>query len=237
MFLPVIVQHRWKTWLLFVGTGLAFADFGGTAIGETPVQIVVIDAPCNLGLRPPALGVEPGVKNLATALRKTGLVERLGARDAGQVEPPGYSPDPDPVTRFRNGASLPGYSAKLADQLVPLITRGNFVLVLGGDCSVLLGTGLALHSLGAYGLAFIDAHDDFSFARPNTTYSGIFVAARHGPRTGDRTWSKPTFRHPRRIALFPGARRYPNRPVAGKRRQRIFPNRNIRSIEDPMHAC
>jgi arginase len=118
------------------------------------------------------------------------LVERLGARDAGQVEPPGYSSDPDPVTRFRNGASLPGYSAKLADQLVPLITRGDFVLVLGGDCSVLLGTGLALHSLGAYGLEFIDAHHDFSFARPNTKYFGIFVAAGtdlalatgHGPK-------------------------------------------------------
>jgi arginase len=49
--------------------------------------------------------------------------------------------------------------------------------VLGGDCSILLGTGLALHGLGHYGLAFIDAHDDFSFARPNTKYFGIFVAA------------------------------------------------------------
>jgi arginase len=203
MILPITVRHRWKTWLLFVGAGLACADFGPAATGETPVQIVVIDAPSNLGLRPPAPGVEPGVRYLAATLRKTGLVDRLGARDAGQVEPPGYSPDPDPVTHFHNGASLPGYSAKLADQLVPLITRGDFVLVLGGDCSVLLGTGLALHSLGAYGLAFIDAHDDFSFARPNAKYSGIFVAAGtdlalatgHGPnQLSDIRGESPYFR-------------------------------------------
>lgn len=203
MFSPVLVRHRWKAWLLLAGARLACADFGRAATGETSVQIVVIDAPSNLGLRPPAPGVEPGVKNLAGALRKTGLVARLGARDGGQVEPPSYSPDPDPVTHFRNGASLPGYSAKLADQLVSLITRGDFVLVLGGDCSVLLGTGLALHSLGAYGLAFIDAHDDFSFARPNTKYSGIFVAAGtdlalatgHGPnQLSDIRGESPYFR-------------------------------------------
>jgi arginase len=203
MFPPVLVRHRWKTWLLLAGAGLACADFGRAATGETSVQIVVLDAPSNLGLRPPAPGVEPGVKNLAGALRKTGLVARLGARDGGQVGPPRYSPDPDPVTHFRNGASLPGYSAKLADELIPLITRGDFVLVLGGDCSVLLGTGLALHSLGAYGLAFIDAHDDFSFARPNTKYSGIFVAAGtdlalatgHGPnQLSDIRGESPYFR-------------------------------------------
>jgi arginase len=190
MFLPAIVRNRGKTWLLVVGAGLTCAAPGRAATRERSVQIVVIDAPTNLGLRPPAPGMEPGVKNLAAALRKTGLVERLGARDAGQVEPPSYAPDPDPVTRFRNGASLPGYTVKLADQLVPLITGGDFVLVLGGDCSILLGTGLALHSLGHYGLAFIDAHDDFSFARPNTNYFGIFVAAGtdlalatgHGPK-------------------------------------------------------
>jgi arginase len=203
MFLPAIVRNRWKTWLLVLGTGLACAASGRAATRQTSVQIVVIDAPSNLGLRPPAPGVGPGVKNLAAALRKTGLIKRLGARDAGQVEPPGYSPDPDPVTRFRNGTSLPGYSVKLADQLVPLITGGDFVLVLGGDCSILLGTGLALHGLGRYGLAFIDAHDDFSFARPNTKYFGLFVAAGtdlalvtgHGPnQLSDIRGESPYFR-------------------------------------------
>jgi arginase len=63
-------------------------------------------------------------------------------------------------------------------------------LVLGGDCSVLLGSGLALKQRGRYGLAFVDAHDDFSFARDRKRYQGYFTAAGldlgmatgHGPR-------------------------------------------------------
>ena len=53
----------------------------------------VLDAPSNLGLRPPAPGVEPGVRRLADALRACGLVERLSARDAGRVTPPAYVRD------------------------------------------------------------------------------------------------------------------------------------------------
>jgi arginase len=42
--------------------------------------------------------------------------------------------------------------------------------VLGGDCSVLLGTMLALRRRGRYGLVFVDGHTDF--AVPETSLSG-----------------------------------------------------------------
>lgn len=142
-----------------------------------PRPIVVLDAPSNLGLRPPQPGKEPGAKHLAQALRKTGLVARLRAQDAGTVEAPNYSPDPDFVVGFRNGTSLSRFSAALAARLEPLLARGNFVLVLGGDCSVLVGTGAALKGQGRYGLAFIDGHDDYSYARHPEKYRGIFAAA------------------------------------------------------------
>jgi arginase len=139
--------------------------------------IVVIDAPSNLGLRPPKPGVEPGVKGLAAALRKTGLVERLRARDAGTVAAPAYSPVPDLAVGFRNGTSLSRYSAALAAKLEALLAGTDFVLVLGGDCSVLVGAGVALKGRGRYGLAFIDGHDDYSYARDRERYRGIFAAA------------------------------------------------------------
>lgn len=47
--------------------------------------IVVLDAPSNLGLRPPQPGSVPGVYKLAGALRDQGLLARLGARDGGVV--------------------------------------------------------------------------------------------------------------------------------------------------------
>lgn len=140
-------------------------------------SLVLIDAPSNLGLRPPRPGVEPGVRRMPEALRATGLLRRLHAHDAGRVEAPAYSPEPDHAVGFRNGAAIADYSQALADRLSPWLQRKRFVLVLGGDCSVLLGSGLALKQRGRYGLAFIDAHDDFSFARDRRRYQGHFSAA------------------------------------------------------------
>lgn len=140
-------------------------------------RIALLDAPSNLGLRPPRTGVEPGVKRLADAIRATGLPERLGVNDRGRVPPPPYSPGAEPVTGFRNGLALASYSRELAMRLAPILESGRFTVVLGGDCSVLLGTGLALRKRGRYGLAFIDGHDDYSPPRDPSKYRGRLTAA------------------------------------------------------------
>ena len=81
------------------------------------MRLAVLDAPSNLGLRPPAPGREPGVRGLADALRACGVVDRLGASDAGRVEAPAYAFEIDPVTGVYNGAALPGYTRELAAPL------------------------------------------------------------------------------------------------------------------------
>ena len=126
-----------------------------------PRGLAVLDAPSVLGLRPPAPGRVPGARRLPEALRGHRLLERLGAADAGRVEPPPYSPAIDPVTGVRNGAAIPGYSTALADRLEELVRAGSFPLVLGGDCSILLGAMLALRRLGRYGLVSVDGGLDF----------------------------------------------------------------------------
>jgi arginase len=123
--------------------------------------VAVLDAPSVLGLRPPAPGRVPGARRLPEALRGNRLVERLRASDAGRVDPPPYSPEVDPATGVRNGATIPGYSIALADRLVGLVQAGSFPLVLGGDCSILLGGMLALRRLGRYGLVSVDGGLDF----------------------------------------------------------------------------
>jgi len=140
-----------------------------------PPSIAVIDAPSNLGLRPPKPGVEPGVKYLPNALRKAGLVERLGARDAGRIEPAPYNPGSNAETGFRNGPAIAKFALDLASKLAPILDREEFALVLGGDCGILLGPMLALKERGRYGLAYIDGHDDFSYAR-DPKYRGRYTA-------------------------------------------------------------
>ncbi len=151
-------------------------------------RVAVVGAPSNLGLRPPAPGVEPGVRWLPAAMRAAGLLDRLGARDLGDVGAPAYSPDADAATGFRNGPALAAYARALAGALEAPLDAGAFPVVLGGDCSVLLGTTLALRRRGRYGLAFLDAYDDFSYPRDGAAAGGLTaagldlaLATGHGP--------------------------------------------------------
>lgn len=124
--------------------------------------ISVFDAPSNLGLRPPAPGVVPGCYKLAGALRDCGIIARLGAEDAGCVTPPRYDRhDWKPGDGVANAAGLRAYTPRLADRAGALLDANKFPVVLGGDCSILLGNALALRRRGRYGLAFLDGHSDF----------------------------------------------------------------------------
>ena len=125
------------------------------------LSVVVVDAPSNLGLSPPEEGREPGVRGLAFALRKRGLVFRLGAEDSGGLTPPSYSPEVEPATGTRNGEAIRKFSEDLAERVGEIVRSGRFPLVLGGDCSILLGSMLALRRVGRFGLVFVDGHLDF----------------------------------------------------------------------------
>ena len=139
-------------------------------------KVAILDAPSNLGLRPPHPGHLPGVWQLPTALRAKSLLEQLEAMEAGKVSPPEYSTEPDICTGFRNGLKITAYSKTLADRVVSLLQDDHFPLVLGGDCSILLGNMLALRSLGEYGLCFIDGHDDFAYPKSSRNF-GLYTAA------------------------------------------------------------
>ena len=132
--------------------------------------LAVLSAPSNLGLMAPAPGHEPGARRMAAVLKQHGLVERLGAVDAGTVAPPPYDPARHPQTRLLNGPAIRAYTSQLAAALDPLLDGGYFPLVLGGDCSILLGAMLALRRRGRYGLAYFDGHRDFQ--TPQTSRTG-----------------------------------------------------------------
>ncbi|MEV4642421.1 arginase family protein [Actinoplanes sp. NPDC049548] len=122
----------------------------------------VLDAPSNLGLRPPAEGLVPGCCKLAGALRDQRLLDRLGARDAGVVVPPRYDVRGwKPGDGVLNAESLAAYTRRLADRVTTVIDQHEFLVLLGGDCSILFGPALALRRRGRYGLAYLDGSIDF----------------------------------------------------------------------------
>lgn len=124
--------------------------------------VVVIDAPSNLGLRPPAPGTVPGCHKLAGALREQRVVQRLGAFEGGVVVPPRYDRgDWQEGDGVFNAAAIAAYTPRLADRIERHVRSGDFPVVLGGDCSIQLGASLALRRIGRYGLAAIDGSADF----------------------------------------------------------------------------
>jgi len=60
-----------------------------------------------------------------------------------------------------NAQALRSFSEALLQQTTDVILRESFPVVLGGDCSILLGIMAALKSCGEYGLITLDAHADF----------------------------------------------------------------------------
>jgi arginase len=60
-----------------------------------------------------------------------------------------------------NRVRIAEYTMSLAASIGDVLDAGDFPLVLGGDCSILLGAGVALKRRGRFGLAFVDGHLDF----------------------------------------------------------------------------
>jgi arginase len=117
--------------------------------------MVVVEAPSHLGLR------APGVEALPEALLDAGLAERLGARRGWRLDPPAFDPRIDPETGVLNPRGLRDHASRLAGMVGAILDEGAVPVVLGGDCTILLGTMLALRRRGRYGLLFLDGHADF----------------------------------------------------------------------------
>lgn len=115
----------------------------------------IIEAPSSLGL------ASNGVEGLPDRLLGLGLAERIGARRADRLPVPEKQAEPDPATGVLNAPAIAEWSPRLADAVEAVLGAGEFPVILGGDCTILLGPMLALRRQGRYGLLFIDGNADF----------------------------------------------------------------------------
>ena len=84
-----------------------------------------------------------------------------------------------------NAKGIADYTPMLADAIGAILETGDFPVVLGGDCSIVLGGLLALRRRGRYGLLFVDGHMDFYQPEANTNgeaaSSDLALATGRGP--------------------------------------------------------
>jgi arginase len=116
----------------------------GRLDGMTKRRLAIIEAPSNLGLMALGDDAEPGTRHAPATLRQLGLHDRLAAEHVVTVEPPPYSRDDQRRINIRNIDAIAEYSIRLADAVEEAVEAGYFPLVLGGDCSILIGSMLGL---------------------------------------------------------------------------------------------
>jgi arginase len=130
--------------------------------------LTVVGAPTSAG------AYSPGQEDGPRALRDERLVERLAAggapvRDAGDVEAFRWRPDPE-RPRAANAAVVADRARQVAER-VAATPAGDRVLVLGGDCTVGVGTVAGLVRRGVKpGLVYLDRHADLNV--PSSTVDG-----------------------------------------------------------------
>jgi arginase len=133
--------------------------------------VSVVLAPSNLGLRPEN-GQQPGTWQAPRVLMEAGLREALDAYEVLCLTRPLYEIEAQPRTRIRNGRTIRAFSFALAEKVQSILDAGRFPVVVGGDCSVLLGSLYGARLAGGRGLVHVDGHSDFtqeeSYATPQT---------------------------------------------------------------------
>jgi arginase len=135
--------------------------------------IAIVGAPSAIGIRPYDSGEARHLDRAPGVFRALGVVERLGAADLGDVSPPAYRDYARPLRRARNEHEVAAYSLALGERVAAAAEHGRFVLLLGGDCSIILGglVGVRRAAAGVVGLAYVDAHADFATPEESRTGS------------------------------------------------------------------
>jgi len=141
---------------------------------------LVIEVPSPLGLRP------SGLENAPRALRAAGLHERLGSPAVVRIDVPPYCDVRDPGTGILNPRGIAAVARDTAGAVAEALDSGCFPVLLGGDCSIVLGPLLALRRRGRYGLAFLDGHADFQHPvdEPNGEAASLDLALATGRGPG-----------------------------------------------------
>jgi arginase len=124
--------------------------------------LAVVGAPSSAG------AYAPGQERAPRALREAGLIAALQdagleVHDRGDVDGVRWAPDPEDPNAANCGAAA-GVAGDVAAAVRGALDGGaaDRVLVLGGDCTVGVGTVAGLAGRGRVGLVYLDLHADLN---------------------------------------------------------------------------
>lgn len=150
----------------------------------TLLKIGVVGLPYNTGSK--GKNIEEGSKRLRNAGLIAALRQFCEVTDFGDITATLPMPD-NSNPQLLNPNQVEVLCRVLADKIKAIVEVGCFPLVIGGDCSVLMGIiGGLTSSKGRIGMVYMDAHGDFN--TPETTPSGaiggmdVAIAAGRGPK-------------------------------------------------------
>ena len=136
------------------------------------MNLTILGVPSSIGAR------NTGTEKAPSALRQASLIARLEAgghdvRDGGDQELIAYVPDERPQRRkMQNLEAVALMARTLATRVDAVLRQFRVPIVLGGDCTVALGSlSGAVKAHGEMGLVYFDR--DAELNTPRTTPSGI----------------------------------------------------------------
>jgi arginase len=156
---PPVSMTRRKFTIMAGATVLAGWQASSAQAKTKGISLVL--APSNLGLRPTESGGQPGTWRAPQVLMDAGLAHALDAEESVRLERPTYEFEAQAATRIRNGLSIRAFSLQLSEKVRDILKRRRFPVVVGGDCSILLGSLHGARRAGGRGLVHIDGHSDF----------------------------------------------------------------------------
>ena len=170
--------------------------------------IALVGAPSSIGIRPYDNGEARHLDRAPAVLRELRVVERLGAVDLGDVVPPPYRDFVRSPGHVRNEPEVAAYCEALGERIAAATADRRFAVVLGGDCSIVLGGLLGARQTagGSVGLAYFDAHADFGSPEESRTGSAASMCLALAVGRGDsrlaRLAPEEPLTRPERVVLI-----------------------------------
>jgi arginase len=132
--------------------------------GETRSRWTAIGVPVD------SVGRAGGTEHAPAALREQGLLDRIGARDRGDLDVRIRDDVRDPETGIVGAADVLDVTVAVRAAVREAIAAGERPLVLGGCCSLVPGALAGLRdATGPAGVAYVDGHVDVYDGRTSPT--------------------------------------------------------------------